>query len=201
MLRIASGPISSALGPATCFPAGGGPCGADDADDAFTTFGVVAATFAVALCSGGYADAAAAAFAGGGDGGFVCFGAGDFAGGGAGGLGVCFTFDAPRRLDASICISLGGPFPIALAYAIAGFVAPLASPTLLDLVLSVFGGGADDGLAMPPGVFFVIRLIAAALVSGGKWSYGGGFVGIGCCGVSTIGGGDSVFCLRIRFSD
>ena len=152
------------------------------------------------MCSGGYADAAAAAFAGGGDGGFAGFGAGDFAGFGDGGLGVCFTFEAPRRLDASICISLGGPYPIALAYAIAGFVAPLAVPTLLDLVLSVFGGGADDGLAMPPGVFCVIRLIAAVLVSCGKWSNGGGFVGTGCCDESiSSGGGDAVFCLR-RFS-
>ena len=73
MLYKASGPISAALGPATCFPEGGGPCGADDADDAFTTFGVFAATFADALCNGGYADAAAAAFAGGGDGGFAAF--------------------------------------------------------------------------------------------------------------------------------
>ena len=94
VLYKASGPISAALGPATCFPEGGGPCGADDADDAFTTFGVFAATFAAALCNGGYADAAAA-FAGGGDGGFAGFGAGGFAGFGDGGLGVCFISTPP----------------------------------------------------------------------------------------------------------
>ena len=55
---------------------------ADDADDAFTTFGVFAATFAADLFNVGYSDAAAAAFAGGGDGGFAGFGADDFAGGG-----------------------------------------------------------------------------------------------------------------------
>ncbi len=81
MLRRASGPISLEYGALAAGPAGGGPCGADDADDAFTTFGVVAATFAPALCNGGYADAVAAAFAGG-DGGFAGVGAGDFAGGG-----------------------------------------------------------------------------------------------------------------------
>ncbi len=79
MLRRASGPISLEYGALAAGPAGGGPtAGADDADDAFTTFGVFAATFAVDLSNVGYADAdaaaAAAAFAG--------FGAGDFAGGG-----------------------------------------------------------------------------------------------------------------------
>jgi hypothetical protein len=60
----------------------------------------------------------------------------------------------------------------------AGLVAPLAFPVLLDLALSVgvfdiafgFGAGADDGLAMPHGVFFVIRLIVVSLLSCGKRS-------------------------------
>ncbi len=91
MLRRAAGPISAELGPATCFAEGGGPAaGADDADVAFTTVGVFAATFAADLSNVGYADAdaAAATFAGGGDGGFACFGAGDFAGDFAGGGSV-----------------------------------------------------------------------------------------------------------------
>ena len=116
----------------------------------------------------GYSDAAAAAFAGGGDGGFAGFG--------AGGLAVCFNPDAPRRLDASTCISLGGC--ASSLGAGAGLVAPLAFPVLLDLALSVgvfdiafgFGAGADDGLAMPHGVFFVIRLIVVSLLSCGKRS-------------------------------
>ena len=88
MLRRAAGPISTPLGPATCFPEGGGPAaGAVDADAAFTTVGVFAATFAADLSNVGYddADAAAATFAGGGDGGFACFGVGDFDGAFAGG--------------------------------------------------------------------------------------------------------------------
>ena len=91
MLRIVSGPISAALGPATCFPGGGGPCGADDADAAFTTFGVFAFTFADALSNVGYADAAAVAFAGGvfARGGAAGFAAA-FAGGADGGCAVAF---------------------------------------------------------------------------------------------------------------
>ena len=146
------------------FAAGGG-------DGGFAAFvGVFAATFADGVCNGGYADAAAAAFAGGGDGGFAGFGAGDFAGFGdgafVGGLGVCITFDAARRLDASTCISLGGG--ASSLGGGAGLLAALAFPVgVLDLAFD-FGAGADDGLAMPHGVFFVIRLIAASLLSGGK---------------------------------
>ena len=124
---------------------------------------MVAATFAAALCNGGYADAAAAAFAGGGDGGFAGFGAGDFAGFGADVLGVCFTFDASRRLDASTCIWLGGG--ASSLGGGGGLVAPLAFPVLLDLAFD-FGVGSDDDLAVPLGVLFAIRLIAASLVSG-----------------------------------
>ena len=84
-----------------------------------------------------------------------------------------------------------------------GLLAALAAfasrPVLLDLAFD-FGAGSDNGLAMPLGIFFVIRLIAAALVSCGKWSNGGGFVGTGCCDVSiSSGDGDAVFRLR-RFS-
>ena len=71
LLSIASGPISAASGPATCFPEGGRPCGADAAAAFFTTAGVVAATFAAVLLNVGYADAAAVAFAGGGVEGFA----------------------------------------------------------------------------------------------------------------------------------
>ena len=64
-----------------------------------------AATFADAAWNVGYPDEdAAAAFAGGGDGGFAGGGDGAF----VGGLGVCFTFDASRRLAAPTCSSLGG---------------------------------------------------------------------------------------------
>ena len=177
VLRRASGPISLEYGALAAGPAGGGPAaGADDADVVFTTVGVFAATFAADLFNVGYSDAVAAAFAGGGDGGFAGFGAGDFAGFGAGGLVVCFNPDAPRRLDASTCISLGGC--ASSLGAGAGLVAPLAFPVLLDLALSVgvfdiafgFGAGADDGLAMPHGVFFVIRLIVVSLLSCGKRS-------------------------------
>ena len=149
------------------------------------------------MCNGGYADAAAAAFAGGGDGGFAGFGAGDFAGFGDGALGVCFTFDASRRLDASTCNSLGSPFPIDAAYVIVGLLAALAAfasrPVLLDLAFD-FGAGSDDGLAMPHGVFFVIRFIASSLVSSGKWSKGSGRVGTdGCDGSISGGAGDGDF--------
>ena len=79
-------------------PAGGRPCGFDDADVAFINFGVFAATFDAALSKVGYADADAdAASAGFCVGDFAGFG--DFAGVGA---GVALTFDAPLRLFASI---------------------------------------------------------------------------------------------------
>ncbi len=169
MLSTKSGPISLArtvIGP-FCVDAAAFAAGADDADAADTIVGVFAATFAAGVCNGGYADAAAAAaFAGGGDGGFAGFGAGDFAGFGdgafvGGGLDVCFTFDASRRLDASTCSSLGGG--ASSLGGGAGLLAALAFPVLLDLAFD-FGVGSDDGLAMPLGVFFVIRLIAASLV-------------------------------------
>ena len=145
-----------------------------------------AATFAVAVCNGGYADAAAAAaFAGGGDGGFAGFGDGDF----AGGLGVCFTFDASRRLDASTCSGLGGGAS-SLGCGV-GLVAPLAFPVLLDLDFD-FGAGADDALEVSPVAVFFIRLIAASLVSDGRRSNGGGFVGTGGCDWSISGGGGDV---------
>ncbi len=190
MLRRAFGPISAALGPATCFPEGGGPCGADDADDAFTTFGVFADTFAAVLSNVGYADAAAASdFAG--DGAFVGFGDGAFVGFSDGVLGVCFTFDASRRFAASICISLGGG--ASSLGGGAGLLASLSCRVLLDLAFD-FGAGSDDGLVVPLGVFPVIRLIAASLVSAGKGSYGGGFVGIGGFDTSiSCGGGDAAF--------
>ena len=54
------------------------------------------------------------------------------------------VFAVSRRLDASICKSLGPPFSIDAAYAIMGLVAPLAFPALLDLSLS--GGGSDVDL-------------------------------------------------------
>ncbi len=87
-----------------------------------------------------------------------------------------------------------------------GLVAPLAFPVLLDLALSVFGAGADDGLATPHGVFFVIRLIVVSLLSCGKRS---GFfhrVGAGvivgsnsATDASNSGGdGDAVVGLRLR---
>ena len=113
------------------------------------------------------------------------------------------VFAISRRLAASTCKSLGSPFSISLAYVIVGLLAALAAfasrPVLLDLAFDC-GAGSDNVLAMPLGVFFVIRLIAAVLVSCGKWSNGGGFVGTGCCDESiSSGGGDAVFCLR-RFS-
>ena len=70
-------PPSRAASPVFGFAAGSFAAGAAFAagggDGGFAAFvGVFAATFAVALCNGGYADAAAdAAFAGGGDGGFA----------------------------------------------------------------------------------------------------------------------------------
>ena len=80
------------------------------------------------------------------------------------------VFAVSRRLDASICKSLGPPFSIDAAYAIMGLVAPLAFPALLDLSLS--GGGSDADLTMSvvgvPRFLLDIRFSAASLGSGGK---------------------------------
>ena len=186
--------MSLALGPATYFLGGGGPCGADDADAAFI-FGVFAATFAAALLSVGYDDVAAAAFTGGGVfarvGVFARGGAAGFTVGGAdardgdlgfageafagfgGGWGVCLVFDASRRLDASICKSLGGGFSIenassAMALAL-GILALRSAPLLLDLAFR-FGGGADAGLPMTPVSNLFLRLRASSLASDGMTS-------------------------------
>ncbi len=74
-----------------------------------------------------------------------------------------------------------------------GLLAALAAfasrPVLLDLAFD-FGAGSDDGLAMPHGVFCVIRFIATSLVSDGKWSYGVDRVG--------AGGSDASAGLRLR---
>ena len=81
------------------------------------------------------------------------------------------VFAVSRRLDASICKSLGPPFSIDAAYAIMGLVAPLAFPVLLDLAL-VSGGGSDADLTMSvvgmPRFLLDIRFSAASLGSGGK---------------------------------
>ena len=81
------------------------------------------------------------------------------------------VFAISRRLAASTCKSLGPPFSISLAYVIVGLLAALdafaSRPVLLDLAFD-FGAGSDVGLAMPWGVFFVIRLIATSLLSDGK---------------------------------
>ena len=157
------------LGPATCFPEGGGPAaGADDAPVAFTTFGVFAFTFAAVLSKAGYADAdSAAASAGFGAGDFEGFG--DFAGfGGFGGFGdfagvgpgASFTFDLPRRLAASTCISLGGG-----ASSLGGGAGLLARPGVLDLAFA-FGAGSD-AVRGTLGFLPTLRLIAASLVSNG----------------------------------
>jgi hypothetical protein len=195
---------------------GGGPCGADDAADAFTTFGVFAFTFAAVLSNVGYADAdadaaASAAAAGAGD--FEVFG--DFAGFGAfavfGGFsgfcaGVCFIFDACRRLDASICKSLGSGFPISAAYVFVGLLAALAvlaiSPVLLDLAFDA-GAGSDDGLMGPFGALPALSLIAASLVAFGKKSIGICFVAVGGSVVYAFSGaGEAVFpTTRFRSAD
>jgi hypothetical protein len=140
------------------------------------------------LKNGGYADAAAAAFAGGGGDGVFAFFAGVFdfsfadaawnggyadaaaafvggdAGFGGGGIGAVLVFDAIRRLDASTCNSLGGG--ASSLGGGAGLLALLACPMLLDLVLLGGGGSDADLMGMPAFVFF-IRLIAASLVSDG----------------------------------
>ena len=81
------------------------------------------------------------------------------------------VFAISRRLAASTCKSLGSPFSISLAYVIVGLLAALdafaSRPVLLDLAFD-YGAGSDVGLAMPWGVFFVIRLIATSLLSDGK---------------------------------
>ena len=95
-----------------------------------------------------------------------------------------------------------------------GLVAPLAFPVLLDLALSVgvfdiafgFGAGADDGLAMPHGVFFVIRLITTSLLSCGKRSDVFHRVGAGVIdgsnsatdGSNSGGGGDAFAGMILR---
>ena len=195
LLRIASGPISLELGPATCFPEGGGPAaGADDAPVAFTTFGVFAFTFAAVLSKAGYADAdSAAASAGFGAGDFEGFGDldgfGDFAGFG---VGASFTFDFPRRLAASTCISLGGG-----ASSLGGGAGLPTRPGVLDLAFD-FGAGSDAGRGTL-GFIPALRLIVASRVSFGKNSGGVCFVGIGGCVISTFSGAGEVVFPAIRF--
>ncbi len=106
------------------------------------------------------------------------------------------VFDASRRLDASICKSLGPGLSIGSAYNISwGLVAPLAFPVLLDLALD-FGGGADDDLGVSPVAVFFIRLNASSRVSVLKLSLG--ILISGCDGsivhvAASCGGGGVAF--------